>query len=305
MPRKDQRQNAPKISRRASGKNLKNEQRDVQPSCNPIKSGEQSAASSSALPGTSSQARAGAMPGAEAGGSELTAMAAEVRRGKRFSKLVKAYSGRGISNAEIEDIADQAVCHAMWEYDPSKGCPFGCFAMKQIRWRLADRFGELSELPASARKLVKEFDRTKKELEDRLGHRCTDQDTYDDLAWDADTLERHASARRFRSSQSIHYPMSCDNQDCVDPIVVDVEDDGEELKPARRLMNNETAEGVQRGLLVLTPDERRVIRLIYMLRKPLSVAMIASRLKWSDYRVKKERDSALGKLKKKLSYLQN
>ena len=127
--------------------------------------------------------KGGRDPGWPIGVTEREARGLRDRLVVNYSPLVKYVAGR--ISARMSGIVDQedvvswgivGLLDAVESYDPMRRTKFESYAISKIRWSILDELRKADPLPRRARLRVREVERARGELAQRLGHAPTEEE---------------------------------------------------------------------------------------------------------------------------------
>jgi RNA polymerase sigma factor FliA len=139
--------------------------------------------------------KGGRDPGGRMGVTEREARGLRDRLVVNYSPLVKYVAGR--ISARMSGVVDQedvvswgivGLLDAVESYDPVRRTKFESYAISKIRWSILDELRKADPLPRRVRLRVREVERARGELAQRLGHAPTEEE----VAWELGVgIEEH------------------------------------------------------------------------------------------------------------------
>lgn len=94
---------------------------------------------------------------------------------------------------DFNDLLSEAkigLVESATRWEPEKGCPFRTFAWYRMNGQIRDYLRSLDYVPRTLRLQLKQIDYARKQVEQRLGGRCTLEDLADALGWTLDEVHR-------------------------------------------------------------------------------------------------------------------
>jgi RNA polymerase sigma factor for flagellar operon FliA len=186
---------------------------------------------------------------------------------------------------EYEDLISHGIMglmQAVDRYDPSRGVPFGAYAVTRIRGQVLDALRRLDLVPRSTRQRAREIEGAIRDLRHKLGRNPTDEEIADYLGMTMDAVRTN-----LQNATCILVPMdgqllrSDDGEEGLS--LSEVLEDEQTPTPAEELDERDTRERLRAALLELTERERLVLSLYH--EKELTMKEVGQVLGVSESRV--------------------
>lgn len=211
---------------------------------------------------------------------------------------------RNTFSLEVEDLMQHGcmgLVRAVEKFDPERGYKFGTYAYWWIRQgvgRALSHEGRTIRLPIHIVESLGTLHRRVKQLRDELGRAPTNDEIAAAMGWQREYME-HVM---MMSSQTLSLNQSLNNADSVDLEDAALTDGGTADAHLEEVQESLNRDAVQVALSVLNPREQLVIRGRFgMDGDPLTLTAIGKRLGVTRQRVQLIEQSAMRKLRLKLS----
>ncbi len=207
-------------------------------------------------------------------------------------KIAWQLHGRVQNIVEIEDLIQQGMeglVHAAQKYLPKEGVNFSQYAQLRIRGSIIDYLRKNSNLCRTTIKKKQEFERSKNDLEKKLGRQVTERELVKYLGISDDEFSYWTKAFEANIVQSL------DSAYNEYSILFASQDDN----PEASLQNKELKSQIKEALSVLNQREAMVAQLYYV--EELNIYEIAEVLEISTGRISQIKKSIVEKLRNEIN----
>lgn len=207
-------------------------------------------------------------------------------------KIAWQLHGRVQNIVEIEDLIQQGMeglVHAAQKYLPKEGVNFSQYAQLRIRGSIIDYLRKNSNLCRTTIKKKQEFERSKNDLEKKLGRQVTERELVEYLGISDDEFSYWTKAFEANIVQSL------DSAYNEYSILFASQDDN----PEASLQNKELKSQIKEALSVLNQREAMVAQLYYV--EELNIYEIAEVLEISTGRISQIKKSIVEKLRNEIN----
>lgn len=219
----------------------------------------------------------------------------------RYIPLVRFVVGRlGIPSVSVLDQEDLVgfgvigLINAIDRFDPARGIRFEAFASLRIRGAVIDQLRAINWFPRSAVRRIRQVERARAELEQRLGRSPTEGEVAAEMDVPLDRY-RHMLQEASTTIFSLDAPLNALSAEDDLVSVAELMEDGQTPGPEEQLENEEMLTSLSYAIDQLPPREKQLLSLYY--QEEMTMKEISNVLRVSESRVCQLHMQAIARLR--------